>query len=129
MSTGSDEQDLRGRYAARILDISLRKRYAHLIEGRPRGGDDLPQLPDVPPAPRTPDPALGKICIIGAGITGLYLAMMCDYLDISYDLLESSNRVGGRIYTHKFPETGTPINHNYYDVGAMRYPDIPVMEP
>lgn len=64
-----------------------------------------------------------RICIIGAGIAGLYLAMMLDDLGLStlsYDILESRDRIGGRVYTHKF-EDG---KDNYYDVGAMRFPKV-----
>ncbi|KAG4442373.1 hypothetical protein IFR05_002151 [Cadophora sp. M221] len=66
-----------------------------------------------------------KICIVGAGVSGLYTAMILEFLDIpglEYEILESSNRVGGRIYTHHFTEE----KHQYYDVGAMRYPRIPM---
>jgi len=38
--------------------------------------------------------------------------------------LEASNRVGGRLYTHHFSNS----IHDYYDVGAMRFPDSPIME-
>ena len=68
-----------------------------------------------------------KICIIGAGISGLYTAMLLEFLAIpglEYEILESSDRVGGRIYTHHFTEE----KHQYYDVGAMRYPRIPLMK-
>ena len=65
-----------------------------------------------------------KVCIVGAGIAGLYIAMILDDLKIpnlEYDILEASDRVGGRIHTHRFSEE----EHDYYDVGAMRYPDVP----
>ena len=45
----------------------------------------------------------------------------------TYDVLESAgqDRVGGRLFTYDF---GGPRNsHDYYDVGAMRFPDNPVM--
>lgn len=76
--------------------------------------------------PLTQVPKL-KICIVGAGVSGLYTAMLLEFLDIpglEYKILESSNRVGGRIYTHYFTEE----KHQYYDVGAMRYPRIPLMK-
>ena len=52
--------------------------------------------------------------------------MILDVLNIpglSYEILEADNRVGGRVYTHKFSDAP----HDYYDVGAMRFPDIPIM--
>jgi monoamine oxidase len=76
------------------------------------------------------DPPLDKntkVCIIGAGIAGLYLALILQDLEIpnlSWDILEAHrDRIGGRIYTHRFSEA----HNDYYDVGAMRFPDIPIM--
>ncbi|KAG8698959.1 hypothetical protein FRC08_005602 [Ceratobasidium sp. 394] len=87
-----------------------------------------------------------KIGIIGAGSAGLYLALMIDYLkglggpnsfDFNYEYFlheanPSETHVGGRLYTYRFP----PLNPNdkvpeydYYDVGAMRFPKLPWMEP
>jgi len=63
--------------------------------------------------------------IVGAGATGLYTAMILDDLGIKYEILEGSNRSGGRILTHHFDE-GTS-EWNYFDIGAMRYPEIPIM--
>ncbi|KAL2850679.1 hypothetical protein BJY01DRAFT_261437 [Aspergillus pseudoustus] len=63
-----------------------------------------------------------KIGIVGAGISGLYLAMLFDELQIpglTYEILESSNRTGGRVLTHYFDGEG----EHHYDVGAMRFPD------
>ena len=61
---------------------------------------------------------------------GLYIAMILDELNIpnlSYDILEGSKRIGGRVYTHYFsPLTERP--HDYYDVGAMRFPNVKIME-
>ncbi|KAI0410483.1 FAD/NAD(P)-binding domain-containing protein [Xylaria grammica] len=65
----------------------------------------------------------GKVCIVGAGIAGLYIAMILDKLGITYDILEANSRVGGRVYTHKFSENP----HDYCDIGAMRFPKIPIM--
>lgn len=71
--------------------------------------------------------------------------MILDALNIpnlTYEILEGSNRVGGRVYTHHFSKE----THDYYDVsglvflrrdrvtdtfiqvGAMRFPKIPIME-
>ncbi|CAH0057797.1 unnamed protein product [Clonostachys solani] len=68
-----------------------------------------------------------KVCIISAGVAGLYIAMILDDLripNLTYDILESSSRVGGRVLTHKFSDAP----HDYYDIGAMRYPQIPIMD-
>ncbi len=67
-----------------------------------------------------------KVCIVGGGVAGLYIAMILDSLkdfNVTYDILEANNRVGGRVYTHHF----STEPHDYYDIGAMRYPNIPVM--
>ncbi|KAJ5780654.1 Amine oxidase [Penicillium paradoxum] len=79
---------------------------------------------------RHSDPPLDrntKVCIIGAGIAGLYIALILQDLGIpnlSWDILEANReRIGGRIYTHRFSDAP----NDYYDVGAMRYPDIPIM--
>lgn len=56
--------------------------------------------------------------------------MILDELNIpnlSYDILEGSDRIGGRVYTHYFsPLKERP--HDYYDVGAMRFPDVKIMQ-
>ena len=61
--------------------------------------------------------------------------MILDYLNknfkinVDYEILDcnTENRLGGRLYTHYFSED-TEDSHDYYDVGAMRFPDIPVMK-
>lgn len=58
-----------------------------------------------------------KFCIIGAGVAGLYIAMILKELGIQYDLVEASDRAGGRIYTHRFSKAP----HDYYDAGATRW--------
>ncbi len=75
-----------------------------------------------------------KIAIVGAGVAGLFTAMIFDYLNetfktnVEYEILEvhDEKRLGGRLYTHYFGED-TEESHQYYDVGAMRFPDIKVM--
>ncbi|KAL8744424.1 MAG: hypothetical protein Q9190_003335 [Brigantiaea leucoxantha] len=79
-----------------------------------------------------------KVGIIGAGAAGLFTGMIFDHLkekyhlDVDYEILEANDeaRKGGRLYSHYFkkppPEEGS---HDYYDVGAMRFPDSKVMSP
>ncbi len=43
-----------------------------------------------------------KVGILGAGVGGLYAALILDSLDIKYEIIEASERTGGRLYTHKF---------------------------
>lgn len=69
----------------------------------------------------------GVVGIIGAGMSGLYAAMILDSLGIQYKIFEANNRPGGRVYTHHF--TGQwGAKDDYYDVGAMRFPAIPTMD-
>ncbi|KAN0070833.1 hypothetical protein V8E54_010998 [Elaphomyces granulatus] len=93
----------------------------------PWTGDNLPPRPIVLREPKSGMPKREyKLCIVGAGMAGLYIALILDTLDIpgiSFDLFEASDRIGGRCLTHEFSK----IPHDYYDVGAMRFPDIPVM--
>ncbi|KAK6337079.1 hypothetical protein TWF718_009865 [Orbilia javanica] len=87
-----------------------------------------------------------KIGIIGGGVSGLYAGRLFDWLNeyleknprigrrpgaqkdeklkFGFEILEAANRVGGRVYTHHF----SPSRHDYYDVGAMRFPDTDIME-
>ncbi|EPQ57024.1 amine oxidase [Gloeophyllum trabeum ATCC 11539] len=64
------------------------------------------------------------VAIIGAGMAGLYTAMILDSLDLKYEILEASDHVGGRMFTYKF-QGGS--QYDYYDVGAMRFPGSPYM--
>jgi hypothetical protein len=103
---------------------------------------DLPQLPEF--QPRQTLPPEMKVCIVGAGAAGLFTAMIFDWLkekskcrvipelNISYDIFEANpqERLGGRLYTYKFPSTPKyqSGDHDYYDVGAMRFPENPIMK-
>jgi hypothetical protein len=85
-----------------------------------------------------------KVAIIGAGAAGLFTAMILDHLNnneqlkekgfnVSYEIFESAgkNRLGGRLYTYNFESDGSanPAGpHDYYDVGAMRFPENQVMK-
>ncbi|KAJ3505079.1 hypothetical protein NMY22_g17706 [Coprinellus aureogranulatus] len=57
--------------------------------------------------------------IIGGGMSGLYTALILAWLKIPFQILEASDRVGGRCFTYNFEEGG---EWDYYDVGAMRFP-------
>ena len=75
-----------------------------------------------------------KVGIIGAGAAGLFTGLIFDHLkeeyglDVDYEILElhDEDRLGGRLYTHYFGNQEENL-HDYYDVGAMRFPDSPVM--
>ncbi|KAG1869407.1 hypothetical protein DFJ58DRAFT_63493 [Suillus subalutaceus] len=65
------------------------------------------------------DPMPGTVGILGAGVGGLYTALILDSLNIKYEILEASDHTGGRLLTYNFPNGG---KYDYYDVGAMRFP-------
>ncbi|KAI9723444.1 MAG: hypothetical protein M1828_004174 [Chrysothrix sp. TS-e1954] len=79
-----------------------------------------------------------KVGIIGAGCAGLFTAMIFDHLkeeyhlDVEYEILEaaSEDRLGGRLFSYYFKEheVKNPGPHDYFDVGAMRFPEIKIMD-
>ncbi|KAG8793838.1 hypothetical protein FRC12_001468 [Ceratobasidium sp. 428] len=64
-----------------------------------------------------------RVAIIGAGCSGLHAASLLQYDFIKVDVFEASDRTGGRLYTHEFKGS----EWDYFDVGAMRFPDTPLM--
>ncbi|EUC54418.1 flavin containing amine oxidase [Rhizoctonia solani AG-3 Rhs1AP] len=66
-----------------------------------------------------------RVAVIGGGVSGLLIAMRLGRF-CKVDVYEASDRLGGRLYTHKFPNGG---QWDYFDVGAMRFPKNTVMEP
>lgn len=63
-----------------------------------------------------------RVCVVGGGIAGLTAAYELDRLaaqtgrSMQIDVLERTERFGGRIRTHSFDE------HNYVELGPMRIP-------
>ena len=45
-----------------------------------------------------------KVAIVGAGIGGLYAALILQYHEIPFDIFDMDNKVGGRLKTHHFSE-------------------------
>lgn len=77
-------------------------------------------------SPSPPDNCItDPVAIIGGGVAGLRVAMMLKELGIPYWIYEASERYGGRAYTYHFKKKeGEPASaQNYFDVGAMRFPD------
>lgn len=61
------------------------------------------------------------IGIVGAGVSGLYSALLLQREGHRVTLYEATSRIGGRIYTHRF--SGLGQNENvYFEAGAMRIP-------
>jgi monoamine oxidase len=59
------------------------------------------------------------IAILGAGIAGLVAAWELELLGHRVVVLEGSERIGGRVYTHRF---GTGDGAPHAELGAMRIP-------
>ncbi|EAW12636.1 flavin monoamine oxidase family protein [Aspergillus clavatus NRRL 1] len=62
-----------------------------------------------------------EIGIVGAGVSGLYTALLLQREGHRVTLYEANSRIGGRIYTHRFqaPNSNEDI---YFEAGAMRIP-------
>lgn len=114
----------RNAYAKRIL-----RGYQSQVP-QPRGA------PPSRPRGRGPEQEPITVGIIGAGATGLFAALTLEAIikehkiPIQYKILEAESAngehpVGGRLWTHKFAGGA----NDYYDRGAMRFPQIPFMKP
>lgn len=58
------------------------------------------------------------VTIVGAGLSGLVLAYLLENKNISYSVLEASNRIGGRI------QTINGVNHTPMELGATWFSDL-----
>ncbi|CEL61410.1 Putative bifunctional amine oxidase DDB_G0291301 OS=Dictyostelium discoideum GN=DDB_G0291301 PE=1 SV=1 [Rhizoctonia solani AG-1 IB] len=73
-----------------------------------------------------------RVAIIGGGVAGLHAATLLGK-HFKVDVYEANKRIGGRLFTHKFDNDsaiGTRESggdYDYFDVGAMRFPDTEVM--
>ncbi|KAF0394549.1 amine oxidase [Gigaspora margarita] len=66
-----------------------------------------------------------KICIVGAGMTGLFSALLLKKAGINdITILEYQDRVGGRVLTHYFTDNPDDERRLYGELGAMRLPYI-----
>lgn len=127
------------RNGASFRDFAAHVVVQRVIEAAPQIGMLPPisslQVNSLSSLPTETPPPIDNICIIGAGVAGLYTAMILDSLEIPYEILEANSRIGGRIYTHRFngevgknAPVGDPARYDYFDIGAMRYPRIPFMD-
>ncbi|WP_316779935.1 flavin monoamine oxidase family protein [Streptomyces sasae] len=62
-----------------------------------------------------------QVCVVGAGLAGLAAAYELSSLGHEVAIFETSDRPGGRVYTHRFVKAGTEIA--YGELGAMRIPE------
>ncbi|KDQ16657.1 hypothetical protein BOTBODRAFT_237068 [Botryobasidium botryosum FD-172 SS1] len=123
-------------YAGQYQFVQILPHQSHLPVGIPR--DHQARRPALHPIP-IPAPIIDEgysspraatdlsVGIIGAGAAGLYIAMILDDLGISYKILEASTHAGGRVPTHRFANIGNNNKWNYFDPGAMRFPENFVM--
>jgi hypothetical protein len=71
----------------------------------------------------SPRPVQFNIGVIGGGMAGLYASLILEDLGLTHEVIEASQRPGGRAWSHHFTEK----DGDYYEVGAMLFPDIPIM--
>ena len=148
------ENTVRDQWASRHANIAARDKWAELVARNPaippmeETEDGLvpstyPIVVDKrdekielqhPPG----EPVTIKIGVLGAGAAGLFTGMTLDYLNrrlakdnvalkFEYDIHEAAGpeRVGGRLFTFEFG--GERDSHDYYDVGAVKFPENNVM--
>ncbi|KAK0732313.1 hypothetical protein B0H67DRAFT_525941 [Lasiosphaeris hirsuta] len=109
--------------------------FAGLIPGIPGLPNDFDLNPEYPPPGLgdlnfdeiikscLPQPVEFDIGVIGAGMAGLYTSLILQDLDLKHEVVEASHRPGGRVQTHRFSQD----DGDYFEVGAMLFPDIPIM--
>jgi phytoene dehydrogenase-like protein len=62
-----------------------------------------------------------NVGIVGGGVAGLYAALLLRKQGHKVTVLEASNRIGGRIYSHHFKPT-VQGDDPFFEAGAMRLP-------
>lgn len=133
MSLDAKALPINAQYAQFLVKKQIKQDISHINPSKlPKSlATQAPSKADDLPGKHTSEeclvkPETLKVGIIGAGIAGLYTAHILDVLGIQYEILEASDRVGGRIFTKYF--TPEKEKHDYYDVGAMRFPHTRLME-
>ncbi|KAH0837761.1 hypothetical protein J3R83DRAFT_5939 [Lanmaoa asiatica] len=127
ISISSIAQNYPTEYVLGCVYHSNSEAFRSLFEIHTEAGLDLPPFKPDPDLPNPFDISdelprflpQHKVGILGAGVGGLYAALILDSLDIECEVLEASGRTGGRLSTYKFPNGG---KYDYYEAGAMRFP-------
>ncbi|KAF5605672.1 amino-acid oxidase [Fusarium pseudocircinatum] len=151
----NSDLSIRNQWARQHINRAIRQDWNALLDHSDDSSElgSLPHIPKKSELPRAPapqkssaphdhdaqEPRVMKIGVIGAGAAGLFTGLVLDYLNselkkgsiplsFEYDIHEAAgpDRVGGRLFTYNFG--GQRDTHDYYDVGAMRFPDNPVMK-
>ncbi|MFC6296884.1 NAD(P)-binding protein [Pseudomonas sp. CCM 7893] len=79
--------------------------------------DSLSTLAHIPTA------ACGKkVLIVGAGVAGMVAAYEAMRMGLHPVLVEASDRIGGRLYSHVVGDPDDPANSVICELGAMRFP-------
>jgi monoamine oxidase len=73
----------------------------------------------------TPRSNLNNVAIVGAGMSGLYSALLLKKHGLDVKIFEATDRVGGRVYTHWFEDK----KNQYFEAGAMRLPVVKWQKP
>ncbi|KAK6708353.1 hypothetical protein SNK04_009316 [Fusarium graminearum] len=121
-----------------VQDTDLKQNLDLKVTGSENIGQLLDKTEKVTGRGYVPEkPGKIDVGIVGAGVSGLFTALLFDWLNhhpalkdkglkINYDIMEAAgaDRLGGRLYTHHF----TDEEHDYYDVGAMRFPNNYIMK-
>jgi hypothetical protein len=143
--SAADMSNLRAKIAKRTVQLHVETSCKRLRESLQPGRLEAPPLPvrvDTVDElhPNLPPPGLKKmdlgsshdsivepvplnVGIVGGGMAGLYASLILEDLGIEHEVLEASNTSGGRVRTHRF----SLKEGDYYEVGAMFFPDTPVM--
>ena len=94
----------------------------HLLTQFQEQYKDIPEtkLASLRGALRNPAPTADlPVAIIGAGMAGLYTAMIFEFLGIAYQIIDADTpeRVGGRVFTYHFSDKEGSYD---YFVGSIR---------
>ncbi|KAJ0152866.1 Uncharacterized protein HZ326_4761 [Fusarium oxysporum f. sp. albedinis] len=130
----NSDLSIRNQWARQHINRAIRQDWNAILE-HSNDKSELGSLPLIPKAselPRAPAPQKSsaphdhgaqKPRVIKIGVIEGFNPSRFEY-----DIHEAAgpDRVGGRLFTYNFG--GQRDTHDYYDVGAMRFPDNPVMK-
>ena len=112
---------------ARPTTAELAENYRRYLESRlEHSKAEYELLEKQIPQPVKKKPESFTVGIVGGGMAGLYSALLLRKFGIkSVKIFEAENRVGGRVYTHRFSEE----EYQYFEGGAMRLPEVSWQKP